>query len=193
MRKPETVQRPPVPELELVDIEVPDMTRLLPLTKPASATLKVTLRKLPMISNETVPATDIGSVSREDLCNSSSFNHDPRTGTIPVQLASLSECNRVFDDDQKHIGFMSFDEDGIQPRDTLFCVHISTLRDEVMSAAQEELDKPGVESVPQPPILAYALVLRATGAAGNEFRRVGIAEMNYDWMTNGSKTVIKMV
>jgi len=47
--------------------------------------------------------------------------------------------------------------------------------------------------IPRPPILAYCLVIQPTGELPNQFRRVGVAEVNYDWMLRGSKTWVVLL
>ncbi|KAH7322474.1 heterokaryon incompatibility protein-domain-containing protein [Stachybotrys elegans] len=48
-------------------------------------------------------------------------------------------------------------------------------------------------TVPRPPILAYALVLKKVEASLNEYERVGVAEVNYGWMVAGAKTTLLLV
>ncbi|MCJ1261408.1 hypothetical protein MMC22_001272 [Lobaria immixta] len=80
---------------------------------------------------------------------------------------------------------------------TLWCAHIATLHDETHSGPNPlsrwrdafEMDNmdvvsstvPGKQSCdsPETHILAYCMVVNSTGAAGNEYRRVGIAGVKY--------------
>lgn len=181
--------------LELVDAQVPDFMEPLPLLVPASLTLRVALRGIYGVSTK---ITKYGrhTQSREDLAKASPFDFDPRTTTIPVALSSLTECQEIFNEDKRLIGFVAFDE-GIHPAGELFCAHISTLTDEAVEAARRDLAEPGVESVDmrqyQRPILAYALVLAKVKDQEDTYTRVGLAEVNYYWMTSAQKVVVKIV
>jgi hypothetical protein len=42
-------------------------------------------------------------------------------------------------------------------------------------------------------ILAYALVVRPTEKEPDEYCRVGIAEVNYEWMSRGLKSTVVLV
>ena len=48
-------------------------------------------------------------------------------------------------------------------------------------------------SEPWPPILAYALVVQQTGKPPDKYRRVGIAQVNYDWISQGLKSTVMLV
>lgn len=85
-------------------------------------------------------------------------------------MATLSEYQEIFDDKRKLIGFVSFDEHKVIQGD-LFCAHISTL--------YEDSGKP---------ILAYALILTRIRNDGLRFRRVGLAELNLEWITEGGRS-----
>lgn len=124
------------------------------------------------------------------------FLFDPRTRTIPVRIAETSNSQPFHDKENNLIGFVSFDE-ATHPTDNLLYAHISTLRDDCTHAAIQQMDETKAQSIaiPQPPILAYALVLRRTrtGETKNEYARDGLAEVNYEWMTAGSERVVKLV
>lgn len=183
--------------LELVDAQVPEPTELLPPAAAASLTVRVALRRIYGVS---IKVTRYGAArqSREDLAKVSPFDFDPRTATLPVPLSSLTECQEVLNESRKLVGFVAFDE-GIHVVGDLFCAHISTLTDEAVDAANEDLARPGVESVDmrdyQRPILAYALVLAKVeeGAGDGAYKRVGLAEVNYYWMTSAESVAVKIL
>ncbi|KXX78305.1 hypothetical protein MMYC01_206226 [Madurella mycetomatis] len=185
---------PPVSEIQLVEADVPDMTTPLPLTKPASLTVDVTVRKLDLVSGETVEERHYET--REELAASLPFHFDPRTTTTPILLPERSECQEILDSDQRVIGFVSFDEDTRETSD-MFCAHISTLLDEARFDAMRRFDNPEVQSVDmsefQTPILAHALVLVKVAGTENKYRRIGIAQVNYGWITGGARERVKLV
>jgi hypothetical protein len=164
------------------------------LEQPAYLTLKLALRKIHAVSTY---LSDYGkqTLSRADLAISSPFHFDERTTTRPIVLAEWSECREVLDEKCRPVGFVSFDADNIETGD-LFCAHISTLRDNATNEALKEFDDPSVMQVDrrkyQLPILANALVLTRLESGDNHFRRLGFAEVNYDWMSIGEKTVVKI-
>jgi hypothetical protein len=112
--------------------------------------------------------------TREELADSSPFFFNKETGTVPIAMATMSECQEIFDEKGKLIGFVSFDEHTVMEGD-FFCAHISTLWEEGK------------------PILAYALILARIRNDGWRFRRVGLAELNYEWITEGEKITLSLV
>ncbi|ROW17088.1 hypothetical protein VPNG_01025 [Cytospora leucostoma] len=194
-RYPGPVRLPPFPELKLLDADVADMTTTLPLESAASLTVQITMREIHALSADTTSFDPRGK-SRDEVADSVPFFYHDHTGTDPVLLASISECREILDDAGSLVGFVSLDEER-QVVGDLFCAHISTLRDEDMRAVHQELDKPGVTSVDmspfQKPILAYAMVLARVEGVENEFRRLGLAEVNYEWMRGGTSSVIRLV
>lgn len=188
------VRRPPVSEIHLVEADVLDMTTPLPLKKPASLIVDVTVRKLDLVSAETAEIRKY--TTREELAASLPFHFDSRTATIPILLPERSECQEILDSDQRVIGFVSFDEDTRETSD-MFCAHISTLLDEAHSDAMRRFDNPEVRRVDlgefQTPILAHALVLVKVAGTENEYRRIGVAQVNYDWMTGGARERVRLV
>ncbi|KAI9164071.1 hypothetical protein HJFPF1_05707 [Paramyrothecium foliicola] len=132
----------PNSEIDLIAANVPNLTTLLPLKQAASLTLKMTLRKMQSISTG---ITDYGTTkqSRKELAKASPFDFDPRTNTTPVPLSALTDCQELYNENKRLVGFVSFD-DGTHPVGELFCAHLSTLKDEATSAAEEELAKPDI-------------------------------------------------
>ena len=195
LRDPRRVRLPPMAEIQLVEADVPDMITPLSLAKPASLTVDITVRKLHGISTE---ITEYGkhAKTREELAASSPFHFDPRTVTTPIPLSERSECRVILDSDQKVIGFFSFDEDMRHTGD-MFCAHISALSNEADFEARRKFDDSEVQSVDmrefQTPILAYALVLVKMDATENEYKRVGLAEVNHGWMTSGTRERVSLV
>ncbi|VUC32206.1 unnamed protein product [Clonostachys rosea] len=192
-REAGTPRRLPVPEFHLVDADVPSLTAPVPFEKPASLTLSITLRKLQSISTA-ISSYGTEQRSRKELAKTSPFDFDPRTKTMTTPLGAVTDCQELYNESKKLIGFVSFD-DGTHPVGDLFCAHLSTLKDEAMDAARQELSRPGVDSVDlgdyQRPILAYALVL--TRLEEDMYRRVGFAEVNYHWMTSGERTKVRIL
>ena len=189
---------PPFIEFELHDADVPDITTQLPLERPASLTLKCRLRSIHATSSK--PTTyKMHQKSRDQLASFLPFDFDSRTNTIPDLLPKFTDCQEIFDEKRKLIGFISFDED-VQIAKETFCLHISTLFDEADSHAMRELEKPSVQSVDlrayQEPILAHALAVvkvRTYPNGPSEYRRIGLAEVNYEWITEGQSEVVRLV
>lgn len=161
----------------------------LPLSVPASLTLRVALRGIYGVSTK-ITKYGTHTHSRQDLAKASPFDFDPRTTTIPVALSPLTECQEMLNKNRQLIGFVAFDE-GAHPAGELFCAYISALTDKAHEAARLDLAKPGVESVDmreyERPILARLKDQEDT------YTRVGLAEVNYYWMTSAHKVVVKTV
>jgi len=181
-RDPSRVHIPPMAEFHLVEADVPDLATQLPLTKPASLTVEITVRKLGQISAETTKNWEFDTM-REELEASSPFHLDPRLRTVPILLSALSVCQKILDSERQVIGLLSFDED-VRHTDDLFCAHISTLLDGSKHEYWRKSDTP---------ILAYALVLVKMDGTENEYRRVGLAQVNHGWITSGARERMKLV
>ncbi|KAJ5733421.1 extracellular lipase [Penicillium malachiteum] len=195
-RNPGPVREAPISEMELIEYDVPDMLTELPLMKPASITIRAPIRKIHSISRKkTTYVTE--DISRKDLAKSSPFHFDERTGTMPIPMAHRSECQDMFDEGGRIVGFVSFDEDRQLVGD-LFCAHISTLRDEILDFPKQNFDETDETEYDIqhscPPILAYALILiRVDSNEGTLYRRVGMAELNYEWMLEGVSSKAKII
>lgn len=150
-------------EFELIDSDLPDIVSTRPLKQPASLTIRARMRKIHSVS-ETGTTYCLEMQTREELADSSPFFFDKETGTIPIAMATLSECQEIFDDRGKLIGFVSFDEHMVL-QGYLFCAHISAL------CEMRGLGR------------AYTCIrtnfdcIRDNGLG---FRRVGLAELNHE-------------
>ncbi|KAJ5762977.1 heterokaryon incompatibility protein [Penicillium manginii] len=173
-RDPGPVRSPPSCEFELISSDVPDIVSALPLKEPASLKIRARLRKIPSIS-QTVTTYCTQEQTREGLAESSPFFFAEETGTIPIAIATLSECQEIFDDEDRLIGFVSFDGHTVFEED-LFCAHISTLNEDSGT-----------------PILAYALILTRLKNDDTAFRRVGLAELNHEWTTGGEDITMSLM
>jgi hypothetical protein len=168
---------PPVAEFVLTSSKVPDLMTSLPLESAATLTLRTAIRDMGPVSQTPTKYRTEGR-ERKDIAAFSPFNFDPRTGTIPLTIAEYSDCRDLYDELGMGvlIGFVSFDEDQ-RPSGQLFCAHISSVMD------------PGSGE----PILAYGLVLIKVNDGGNDFKRVGICEINYHWISRGDQTTLKLL
>ncbi|KAJ5730254.1 extracellular lipase [Penicillium malachiteum] len=123
-RNPGPVRMAPISEMELFAYDVPDMLTELPLTKSASITIRAPIRKIYSISlKKTKYATE--QISREELAKSSPFHFDERTGTMPIPMANRSGCQEMFDEDDRLVGFVSFDEDRHLVGGPVLCSYIN--------------------------------------------------------------------
>ncbi|KAL8880500.1 MAG: hypothetical protein Q9198_002107 [Flavoplaca austrocitrina] len=177
--------------------DVPEMMTQLPLKRPASLTLKCKLRRMFATYKPAVDKLNQGT--RQQLALKLPFHFDPRTETVPKLLLGKTKCYEILEKARTLIGFVSFDED-VQIATEILYLHVSTLFDQADSYAMRELDKPGVSSVDmeafQEPIMAYALAvtkIRDCPDGLTEYRRVGFAEVNYNWITDVQDRTIRLV
>ena len=64
------------------------------------------MREIPSFS-QTVTKYGTQKQTREELADSSPFFFNKETGTIPIAMATMSECQEIFDEKGKLIGFVS--------------------------------------------------------------------------------------
>lgn len=204
LREPETVLGKPASAIKLIDFQVVGIKESLPAKQKSFLVLTATLRCSFTVS-DAFAATPSKHERKEEYFGRSPFNHDPHTSTFPIQLTSLSRCREIYDaassdtgDKPKQIGFISFDDDTSPPKsDELVLAHISTLLDGLgpcfRAGALAAISFGRRNGVPVQPILAYALVLRKTGENADEYQRLGVAEVNYDWITKGGESTIRLV
>ena len=127
-----------------------------------------------------------------------SFELHPGGNAVPLLL---NTSQKIFDGSDTHIGFVSFDEDRHSLSDTLYCGLIGTLWEgstgvSLAFATSIAPNRPGranSEQVPDGPILAYGLLLKATNLGIGEYRRVGIVQVKYEWIANASQTTIRLI
>lgn len=191
-RDSKTVRHRPAAEFKLIQANVPDITAALPLTTPASLTLNMTIQKLPSVSSHEVVVDFMGK-TREDIAKSSPFQFNAGQETVHIPLSELAETHELYDDDGTVLGFGSFDE-GDQPSSDLYCAHLSTLRDSTFYHLHQKDPVGEVGSLTYfDHILAYALILVRVDGKESQYRRVGLAEVNYKWAINGTRAGIELV
>lgn len=173
MRDQRTVRERPRSAIEVVSTDVPDITAPIPLAHAAVLKIRSSLRKVHTISRE-ISKYGRTEKTRDELAAVSPFYFDPGSNTEPIALTERTDCHAIQDERSKTVGFLAFDED-FSSRSDLHCLHLSTLRDGGRA------------------ILAYTLVVIRTDGAENDYRRVGFAEVNYEWMTAGEKTLLDLV
>jgi hypothetical protein len=194
-----TVGRPPIAEFELVDSDVPQPSDMLPHSKRASLNLHLTVRKMGKISE--LPKSPKSYETLEKLCEDSPFNLDPH-GAIPESLYDKSESKIMLNDTCEHIGYVSFDqEDVLSSQTSLYCALIATIWQG--SASTTTLNASSISfsggSGPisaqalKSPILAYGLLLKLIDPSENEYVRMGIVQVNYGWISEGTKKVIRLI
>ncbi|KAK3302752.1 heterokaryon incompatibility protein-domain-containing protein [Chaetomium strumarium] len=215
-RNPGTVPIAPTSEIRLVHTDAPDLPDIIdPLPLKAGGVcfrVATRLRKLPSTTTAApqsinLPAASSSSsswTSREQVAAALPYIRlDPHTSTMPMLLGygSSSGAQPVLDQNGSVVGIIVFDEGGGCPRatDDLYCAHISTLKDERRDQALWEVQaddgeqRLGGSSISQPPILAYALVLRSVGGGRDVFARVGLAEVGYDWIMAGDEQEVSLL
>lgn len=192
-RDERTVKARPARAFELLDASAPDMMTPLPLSSPASLMLYTCLRPVHAISQERKDPLS-GNESREELANTSPFRFDPKTRTVPIALTELTQARAFYDQVGRWIGDLSLD-DPSESTNQLYCAHLSVLRDVDDSRLYEQGDGGDAAAAAYPDyILSYALVLKraAMGAGDATYCRVGLAQVDYLWIKEGQRTVIKL-
>lgn len=192
-RDERTVQARPARAFELLEARVPDMMTPLPLSSPAWLTLYTSVRSLHGISQERKDLLS-GKESREELANTSPFRFNPKTGTVPIALTELTQARAFYDQAGRWIGDLSLD-DPSESTNQLYCAHLSVLQDVDHSRLYEQGDGGNAATAAYPDyILSYALVLKRVvmGVGNDAYRRVGLAQVDYLWMKEGQRTVIKL-
>ncbi|KAH7412357.1 heterokaryon incompatibility protein-domain-containing protein [Phaeosphaeria sp. MPI-PUGE-AT-0046c] len=198
IRESTTVRRPATSEMRLVHADVPDLqdvTNTGPLPGKPSITIAAKVRKLHCTAAQMKEGIERSWKTRDDMPAMLPYIRFERsTRTIPILLGHLSATKDVHDGNGNLIGMVSFDERAL-PTGPLFCVHVSTLHDTCMHSTMEEpkTSKARSASIPMPPILAYALVVRPVDGSDQTYARVGLAELDYAWITAGDEEVIRLV
>lgn len=194
-REDRTVKSSPTQAFELLSAHVPDLMTTLPLQTPAHLEVSIFFRKIPTVSSRALPYS-VGSETREEVVSNSPFRFDPKTGTVPIAMSELTQTREFYTDLGNTAGHLSFD-DPDEDADDLYCAQLSVLRDHQYSAPAETAASQ-YESTSEEYkdyILSYAMVLKKVSAAAeeNSYRRVGLAQVNYLWMNETDKSIIKLV
>lgn len=206
LREGSTVRTAPISEMEILHFTGQYDTDRLPFSEQVSMVVSLRLSRIPIVSSETHKMER--SESHEEVLEESPFRHYPGTRNRPIPLFSRNDCFEIRDEDAKVIGFFSLDTDAVLPGATqLWCAHIVTLHDEtyigpnplyrlfqnpVASITLPGLTREYKESL-ESHILAYCWILTATGAAGDEYQRVGMAEIKYEWICQAPKVTVSLV
>jgi hypothetical protein len=208
----------PVSEIIVVDLHVPPEPVDLPATEISYLQLSGTLLDSFTFSSEFAAPVDTRPATWDDLTQWSPFAHHPQSSTVPIFLSTISRCRKLFGsiahegserENGKHVGYISFDDDkNISDTQGLCLIHISTLVDQIWLPPPKSWDNkidylpPGLSDdhgildvyvAPTPPILAYALVLKKSKAHEGEYTRIGVAEVNYEWISSGRNESIRIV
>ncbi len=202
LRDPTTVVTAPVPAFELVKLIGPCETHFLPLPKPVSLVIRSRICKVPAIGPGV--SREPKALTHEAISPTSPFRHYPGTRNRPIPLAAINDCFEFHDEHGGLIGFLSIDNSEPLPTAQLWCVHIATLHDETYAGSNPlsrlryafEVDQvsaisstglgEGYQPSGESYILAYCLILVCSDPMANEYRRVGIAEVKYDWICQAS-------
>ncbi|UKZ49719.1 hypothetical protein TrVGV298_003967 [Trichoderma virens] len=207
----------PVSEVAIVKLHTPPEPINLPAIEASYLRLTATLMDSFSFSYEFVAPIDTNRATWDDLTQWSPFSHHPQSSTIPIFLFTISKCKKLYDcstdgsrggEDGKHVGYISFDDNRRIPDAQDLCLaHISTVVDEIwlppsksenckedhpLSYIREGLNTPNAHVALNPPILAYALVLMRSKTLEDEYTRVGVAEVNTEWISKGRKETIQI-
>ncbi|KAL9111741.1 MAG: hypothetical protein Q9227_003800 [Pyrenula ochraceoflavens] len=190
-----TVQSSPTQAFELLSAHVPDLMTPLPLTTPAHLEVDMRLRKIPTLSSELLPYSN-GSETRDKVARSSPFRFPPNNHTVPIAMSELTQAREFYTELGNVAGHFSFDDPDEDTHD-LYCAELSVLRDVQHLVPSEKAVSRIIHTtkVDQDYILSYAMVLRKVSAAAEDisYRRVGLAQVDYLWMREANKTIIKLV
>ena len=214
LRERSTVQTAPVPEFELLRLTGSYDSTSLPLPEPVSMIASMRLVQLPRLGSK-IPKRD--EHHNEHLDNNQTenlpFRFDPGTKNRPILLIFRTDCFEIRDRDEQLKGFLTMDT-AIEPADMeLWLAHIATIHDESYSGPNPlsryryafMVDQiscisgvglgPEYKDSPESHILAYCMVLTRRldeEEAGREFRRVGLAEVKYEWICRAEKREVEI-
>ncbi|KAI0455754.1 HET-domain-containing protein [Xylaria acuta] len=166
----------PVKEFRLLNANVSNMTTPLPLVQPASLTLEMTIRKISKIGKGIPP---------------SAAEHLPpqpppfylQAQRTPIPFTALTGCHEILDGNQALVGYVSFD-DRLPDVAELYCALLSTVRDEPPTPRSGNLGRP---------VVAYSLVVTKIDGEKDKYRRCGLAETSYGWITNGTRGTVTLL
>ncbi|KAL9035216.1 MAG: hypothetical protein Q9180_004978 [Flavoplaca navasiana] len=204
LRDTSTMQTSPIKEFEFIKMTGPYQTVQLPLHEPVSMVVHLRCARIPKIGS-------IKPVKDDEALQTSPFRHDPTLRNRPILLSSLADYRELLDDDDEVVGHLNLDTtDNLSPTDELWCAHIATLHDEMYAGPDPlnrmsyalEVDGTAITTFPlnraskhtsDSAILAYCLILKSMGTQEDTYRRVGIAEMKYEWIIQFSSRLETLV
>lgn len=208
LREETTVQVSPICEFELLDIRGPHETWHLPLSDYVSLLLELKIAKIPGLGSS-IPRAE-NAESHEDAVKQSPFRHWPGTRNRQIPLLAYNGCIELQDNEGNLIGFVSMDVAVDPVPSDLWCVHIATIHDEtfrgsdplsrmsyvfsvdnVSAITSHGLGSEYVSSTDSH-ILAYCLVVKPDGMAKDGYRRVGLAEVQYEWICQAPTQTISL-
>ena len=209
LQEPWTMQVAPVPEFQLIRVSGPFDSDQLPLREAVSISILCNCARIPRVrltrgGARTSPGEDV-----EESFQRSPFRHHPNTDNRPVLLSTRNAFFEMRDLDSEIIGFTAMDTMEASPPDDdrLWCAHIATQHDERyvgLDPLRRSRFGPSIDSVslhnyrmsigkdyyqetPDSYVLAYCLILESTGTAQDEYRRVGVAQVKYEWISTAPK------
>lgn len=100
MRDQRTARERPRSALEVVDVDVPDITTPLPLAQSAVPKIRTSLRKIHTVYRDTSKYGQTEK-TREELAAASLFYFDPNSGTEPIALTERTDCRAILDGREK--------------------------------------------------------------------------------------------
>lgn len=203
-----TMQVSPIPEFETPLFSDGHDSTLLPFHERISMTIGVRFTKIPVIGSKLNRRFTEDHV---EAVGSSPFRHSTSTRNRPIPLLTWSDCFELRNEENGVLGFFSLDSLDSLPEVDLWCGHIATLHDETYSGpdplnrhqhtirAGDMVSKWNSASMlrgenvgtGESHILAYCWVLSLWRDEGkDEYRRVGIAEVKYEWIMKAPRIAI---
>ena len=201
LRDNSTMQTSPIKEFELIKLTGPYQTVQLPSHEPISMVVRLRCARIPKVGS-------IKPLRYDKALQTSPFRYDPTLHNRPVLLSSLADYIELLDDDTDIVGHLNLDiANDLPPTEELWCAHIATLHNETYDGPDPlnrlsyalNVDEVSITIFPQnrasedtenTPILAYCLILKSMGTQEGTYRRVGIAEMRYEWMAQFPSTLV---
>lgn len=216
-RKVEYRQTTLIAEVEVLELVGLSESEQLPLQNTVTMSARLRLSKIPHVGLR-VSKLRI-SLGHQDAFGASPFRHRqlPHRNRYPVALAAHNDCFELRNEGDELLGYLSMDTMEVPPVAELWCAHIATLCDDGYRGLRLRVqvpapswtrapgvwvDAPGVHNpgvqiesryIAESHILAYCLVLASTIDQENKYRRVVIAEVQYEWIFHASTVTVSLV
>lgn len=195
----------PVPGFKLIGVEGDRDEVQLPLRNRVTLVMETKILQISVI------AAKLDTIERardhESAFTVSPFRHWPGTRNRPIPLIALRDCFEMRDDAGHLIRFFTIDTGSSLPSQNLWLAHIATIQDETYHGPNplyrlnqiqiSAITTHGVgeeyQRTSETRILAYCLVLTPDATVENGYRRVGIAEVQHEWISQPPTMTISLL
>ena len=211
---PWTMKTSPISELDIVDFTGPLDAEQLPLREPVSMMIRVRCARIPQMRLGSCGTPNYDYRKDKEYIRTSPFRHNPNTDNRPELLSTRKTYLDLRDQDSEIIGFATMDTmEEVSPASELWCAHIATQHDEryygpdplrrsgfgpsILPVALHKFrmskGKDCYQETEDSYVFACCLILEPTGSAQDEYRRVGVAQVKYEWICIVDKQIINLV